>query len=95
MDSLTTNTGAYERRKFISASKSVDLQGPLYHELFQMDRYLLNMTDVCLKLFRNKPSFCLMSDEENPNYDIVIEDIAIKVCKIRVNPAIIYAHSLA
>ncbi|CAC5368955.1 unnamed protein product [Mytilus coruscus] len=53
------------------------------------------MTDVCLKLFRNKPSFCLMSDEENPNYDIVIEDIAINVCKIRVNPAIIYAHSLA
>ncbi|CAC5359304.1 unnamed protein product [Mytilus coruscus] len=95
MDSLTTNTGAYERRKFISSSKSVDLQGPLYHELFQMDRYLLNMTDVCLKLFRNKPSFCLMSDEENPNYDIIIEDIAIKVCKIRVNPAIIYAHSLA
>ncbi|CAC5357797.1 unnamed protein product [Mytilus coruscus] len=37
MDSLTTNTGAYERRKFISSSKSVDLQGPLYHELFQKD----------------------------------------------------------
>ncbi|CAC5423378.1 unnamed protein product [Mytilus coruscus] len=95
MDSLTTNTGAYKRRKFISSSKSVDLQGPLYHELFQMDRYLLNMTDVCLKLFRNKPSFCLMSDEGNPNYDIIIEDIAIKVRKIRVDPAIIYAHSLA
>ncbi|CAC5392217.1 unnamed protein product [Mytilus coruscus] len=55
MDSLATNTGAYERSKFISASKSMDLQGPLFHELFQMDRYLLNMTDVCLKLFRNNP----------------------------------------
>ena len=93
MDSLATITGAYERRKFIINSKSVDLQGPLFHELFQMNRYILNMTDVSLKLFRNKPSFCLMSDEDNPDYDIVIEDIVMKVCKVRVNAAIIYAHS--
>ena len=95
MDSTTTNTGAYERRKFISGSKCLELEGNLFHDLFEMDRYLLNMVDVKLKLFRNKPSFCLMSNEEGADYQIVIEDIAVKVCKIKVNPSIIVSHQEA
>ena len=95
MDDVTTNTGHYERKKYIGNSKALDLEGPLFHDLFEMDRYLLNMVDVKLKLYRNRPSFCLMTNEMDPDYDIHIEDIVVKVCKIRVNPAIIYAHSQA
>ena len=95
MDSLTSNTGLYERKKFIGNSKYLDMEGPLFHDLFEMDRYLLNVVDVKLKLYRSKPSFCLMSDDANADFDIVIEDIAVKVCKVKVNPAIIYSHSQA
>ena len=48
MDSTTTNTGLYERRKFISNSKSIDMEGRLFHDLFDMDHYLLNMVEsIC------------------------------------------------
>ena len=71
------------------------MEGPLFHDLFEMERYLLNMVDVKGKLYRNKPIFCLMSDEDSPSYQIYLEDIAIRCCKIRINPAIILAHSSA
>ncbi|CAC5387024.1 unnamed protein product [Mytilus coruscus] len=95
MDFFDTNTGLYERKKLIGNSKSLDMEGMLFHDLFEMDRYLLNMVDVKLKLFRSKPSFCLVSREDDADYDVVIEDIVVKVCKIKVNPAIIFAHSEA
>ncbi|CAG2246903.1 unnamed protein product [Mytilus edulis] len=94
-NTFDTNTGLYERKKLIGNSKSLDMEGMLFHDLFEMDRYLMNMVDVKLKLFRSKPSFCLMSSEDDADYDVVIEDIVVKVCKIKVNPAIIFAHSEA
>ncbi|CAC5370495.1 unnamed protein product [Mytilus coruscus] len=47
------------------------------------------------KTDRSRRSFCLMSSEHDADYDVVIEDIVVKVCKIKVNPAIISAHSEA
>ena len=77
---------------YISSSKSVDLQGPIFHDLFSMSRYLINQVDVKLKLYRHSPAFCLSSGETNPNYVIEISDIYLLVRKIRVNPAVIYGH---
>ena len=41
-----------------------------------------------MKLYRQRPSFCLTAPEGD--YDIVLEDVILKVAKIRVNPAVIY-----
>ncbi|CAG2245962.1 unnamed protein product [Mytilus edulis] len=95
MDEISTNTGLYERRKFISNSKTLEMEGPFFSDIFEMDRYLLNMLSLKLKLYRNDPSFCLMSGEIDTNYHISLEDVVIKLCKIRPNPAIIVAHSEA
>ncbi|CAG2234830.1 unnamed protein product [Mytilus edulis] len=95
MDEISTNTGLYERRKFISNSKTLEMEGPIFSDIFEMDRYLLNMLSLKLKLYRNDPSFCLMSGEIDTNYHISLEDVVIKLCKIRPNPAIIVAHSEA
>lgn len=84
LDSLTTNSGLYERKKFIENSKTVTLEGRIFHDIFDIDRYLLNMTELKLKLYRSKPAFCLMSSDENPDFDVIIEDIAVKVCKVKV-----------
>ena len=89
------NTGLFERSTLTSGSKSVDLEGTLFQDLFQIQRYILNQVDVGVKLYRNNASFCLMSDELNPKYDIVIEDIILRACKVRVNPAVIYGHAEA
>lgn len=87
------NNGLFERSKYIAESKCVDLQGPIFHDLFSMSRYLINQVDVKLKLYRSPVAFCLNSAEATPDYQIEILDIYLLARKIRVNPAVIYGHA--
>lgn len=87
------NEGLFERAKYIAESKCLDLQGPIFHDLFTMSRYLLNQVDVKLKLYRSSPAFCLNSGEASPDYRVEILDIYLLARKIRVNPAVIYGHA--
>lgn len=87
------NNGLYLRAKHIQLSKYLDLQGPIFHDLFSMKRYLINQVDVKLKLYRSSPAFCLNSGDASPDYRIDIYDIYLLARKIRVNPAVIYGHS--
>lgn len=92
-DPSGNNNGLFLRAKYISLSKYLDLQGPIFHDLFSMSRYLMNQVDVKLKLYRSSPAFCLSSGDASPDYQIEIHDIYLLVKKIRVNPAVIYGHS--
>lgn len=92
-DPSGNNNGLFLRAKYISQSKYLDLQGPIFHDLFSMSRYLMNQVDVKLKLYRSSPAFCLSSGDVSPDYQIEIHDIYLLVKKIRVNPAVIYGHS--
>ncbi|MES9880032.1 MAG: hypothetical protein ABW185_04040 [Sedimenticola sp.] len=85
--------GETERAKLIEGSKILDLQGPIFHDLFDMSRYLLNQVDVKLRLNRSSPAFCLHSIEASPDYKVEILDIYLLARKIRVNPAVIYGHN--
>ncbi|KAJ8321153.1 hypothetical protein KUTeg_001278 [Tegillarca granosa] len=69
------------------------MSGPIFHDVFNLEMYLLNQVDLQLRLYRSKPSFCLMSGETSPDYEIVIEDIVLEACKIKVNPAVIYGQA--
>lgn len=90
-----TNSALLKRAKMFEGGKVVDMVGPLYHDLFKMDRYLLNQVNVNVKLYRSKPSFCLLSGATAPDYKIVLEDVRLRISKVKVNPAIIYAQSQA
>ena len=61
-DTAGSNDGLVERTVYIALSKFLDMQGGLYHDFFQMKRYLLNQVDVKVKLYRSTPAFCLLSD---------------------------------
>lgn len=87
------NNGLFLRAKYIEGSKYLDLQGPIFHDLFSMSRYLINQVDVKMKLYRNSPAFCLSSGDASPDYKIEIHDIYLLARKIRVNPAVIFGHS--
>ena len=82
-----------DRAAYIALSKFLALQGGLYHDFFQMKRYLLNQVDVKVKLYGSSPSFSLLSDVLTPDFKIDIVDVCLIAQKIRVNPAVIYAHS--
>ena len=87
------NNGLYMRQKYIDGSISLDLQGPIYHSLFTIQRYLLNQVDVKLKLYRSSPAFCLSSGDASPNYKVQIIDVYLLARKVKVNPALIVAHA--
>ena len=92
-DPAGTNNGLYERAKWIKGSQTLDIQGPIFHDLFSLDRYLLNQVDVKLKLYRSPASFVLLAKDASTNFKIIIDDIYVLARKIRVNPAVLYGHS--
>ncbi|MES9881407.1 MAG: hypothetical protein ABW185_11055, partial [Sedimenticola sp.] len=92
-DPTGNNNGLFDRANYIAKSKMLDLQGPVFHDLTTCSRYIMNGTDVKLKLYRSSAAFCLCSGETAPGYVIDIIDIYLLVRKVRVNPAVIYGHS--
>lgn len=92
-DPSGTNNGLYERSKYIADSKVLDLQGPVFHDFFQLPRYMINQVDVKLKLYRTSSSFSLLSGEATPNYKIDIMDIYLLARKVKVTPSVIYGHN--
>ncbi|KAJ8309732.1 hypothetical protein KUTeg_011597 [Tegillarca granosa] len=74
-------------------SKLVDMEGQIFHDLFNLDRYILNQVAIGVKLYRSKPEFCLITNENQPAYEVVIEDIILKVAKVIVSPSVIYGHA--
>ena len=92
-DPSGSNNGLFERATWISTSKTMDLQRPIFHDLFDMDRYLLNQVDVNVKLYRNPPSFALLAADPATDFKIVFEDIYVIARKVRLNPAVSYGQA--
>ncbi|WAQ95797.1 YMD2-like protein, partial [Mya arenaria] len=86
------NPGLFERATLTVSSKSVDLQGPIFHDIFSMSKCLINQVDVKIKLYRSSNNFCIVAGDAT-EYRVSVEDICILARKIRVNPAVIYGHS--
>ena len=56
-DPTGANNGLFLRAKYIALSRYLDLQGPIFHDLFSMSSYLINQVDVKLKLYRSNSAF--------------------------------------
>jgi hypothetical protein len=85
------NTGFKARSNLVSESTAVEMMGRLHCDLFQQDRYLLNGVDLSIKLIRSPVSFHLMGDAVT--YNTVIEDVALFVRKVKLNPSIPLEHN--
>ena len=92
-DAAGNNDGLVESTAYVALSKFVDLQGGLYHDFFQMKSYLLNQVDVKVKLYQTTPAFCLLSATSGANFKIDITNVCLLARKVRVNLAVIFAHS--
>lgn len=88
----TNNTGLFKRSLYFKESKTVDMEGPLYHDLF-VSRFILNQVAINVNLYPSRPEFYLLTKLVSPNLQIHIEDIVLKVCKVLVSPAVIVAQS--
>ena len=90
-----SNYGLINRSTFTRKSSSVEMEGVLLEDVFQLDRYLMNNIPIRIKLYPQRPAFSLMSNEANPDYKLVIEDIVIRACQIRLSSGSILGHAAA
>ena len=89
------NQGLIKRNKLAKASAFIDMVGPIYSDIFQMPRYLLNEVDVHVKLFQNKDSFRLMSSVAGKKYKVVISEVILKAAMVGIHPDILKVHARA
>ncbi|XP_071088951.1 uncharacterized protein F54H12.2-like [Haliotis cracherodii] len=87
------NDGMSSRASYIADSKVLTMSGPIYEDIFDVNRYLLNEVDLTLKMYRSDPKFCLMSNVTEHEFKVQILDAYLQVCKVKVNPALILAHN--
>ncbi|XP_033729190.1 uncharacterized protein F54H12.2-like [Pecten maximus] len=94
-DPAGSNSGLYERNQFTKDSVSVDMMGPLCEDVCRLSRYILNGVDVDLKLYRNRIPFTLMSDSNAQEYQIELQEVYFRVCRVQVNPGVLVGHNKA
>ena len=87
------NEGLISRRSFFEKSGKVDMEGPIYADIFQaQSSLLLNGVDVRIKLWPSAINFALISANTNPNYKIVLDKVLLRVCKVTVSPSVFLEH---
>lgn len=87
-----TNTGFMTRKNLTSNKRLVELYGNLHCDIFNQDKFLINGVDLGIRLCKEKPQFCLMSDVE-AKVEIVEANLFIR--KVKINPSISIAHARA
>ena len=88
-----TNAGLIKRSQWTKLSKHFELEGPLFEDIFNMDKYLINGVDIGLKLYRTSPQFMIMSGEASPAYKLIILDAVFKACRITLDSGLLLAHT--
>ena len=89
-DEKNRNSGLYSRRDIIGASKEINLIGRLNADFFLQNRYLLDNTDLTIKISRSKCSLCYIGDGD---YKLKILSATLYVRKVVINPEIRLAHA--
>ncbi|KAM3915724.1 uncharacterized protein F54H12.2-like [Leptodactylus fuscus] len=88
------NLGFIKRARATARSRPVELLGPIFADIFNQPKLLLNGLDLKIKLSRNKDTFCLMSSDAEP-YKVQILLAALYVKRVQVSPAVRIGHSQA
>ena len=86
------NSGLFNRYLATSGSKIVDLEGPLFVDLFQQSRLLVNGVSIGIKLWPSHDAFRLITNSLNPDKKVQIIDVRFKLCIQRLNGGALVAH---
>lgn len=89
------NAGFKSRNALIDESKEFEMIGPLFSDVFMIQKYLLSFLDLKIKLVPNAPEYFLMSGEAGKEYQIVFTSIKLKVRKVKIANHVLVAHETA
>ena len=93
MDSIDGNVGLIQRQEFTKGGRYVDLEGPLYVDLCQQEKLVINGIQVDVKLYPHSDTFVLMSKNGDEQYTYEIGEAILKVCHVKLNPGILISHA--
>ena len=79
------NLGLEKRASFTRESKVVDMIGRFHGDIFNQEKYLLDIVKVHLSLHRSKKPFCLMCAETSPNFKVKVLDAVLKARKLHIS----------
>jgi hypothetical protein len=83
------NDGLWSRWLYTMNGQAVDMEGPLYVDVFQQEYLLVNGVAMKIKLTPSSDQFRLISS--NDNYKLKLEEIKLKVCYVDIHPTV-YSH---
>jgi len=87
------NEGFVKRRKILLDGKGrLEMVGPIYSDLFNSDRLMLNKTAIRIKLYKNDENFCLMGPQ-NHKFKFYFEEIKLRVRHQQLSSSAILAHT--
>jgi hypothetical protein len=90
----TSNTGLFQRHAYVRGSKKFTMSGRIYSDLFEIPKFLLSNIELCIKFWKNDPSFCLISSNTNsPSYKVKIHDAKISLCFVHPSPSLLLAQA--
>lgn len=79
------NGGHLARKKLTELGRIVDLEGPLYLDICQQNRAILNGVEILVKAFPCADSFRLFTTEGHA-YQVEILDVFLRACHIKLQP---------
>ena len=83
------NSGAHHRGLWFIEGNTFEMQGRLLTDVCDLSRYLLNNTEVTLKLYRNRPEFILGGIDATKGYKILLEEIYLQVAYVKPSPGVL------
>jgi hypothetical protein len=90
----TNNTGLYQRHAFVKNSKKFSISGKIYSDLFEIPKFLLSNVELGIKLWKNDPTFCLISSNTHlPSYKVKIHEATLSLCFVRPTPSLVLAQA--
>ena len=89
-DPVAGNSGLQMRGVYTKNSKVVQMVGRLHCDIFSQDRLLLNKVKIRIKLYRSRPSFCVMSGEDGVR--VKIHKAILYMRRVDISPTVFNAH---
>lgn len=89
------NAGLVERSQMFKNSREVEMVGPILEACMQLDRYLLNSTEIKIRLYPTSNAFRLMSPVSDPSFKLILTDVYLNACHVTPAPSVVLAHQEA
>ena len=89
------NVGLSQRFEFTKDGAYVDLEGPVYADLCQQEKLLLNGVQIDFKFNPSNDPFALMTSDAGEKYTFEIGEAILKICHAKLNPGLVISHAEA